>query len=61
MENRFGIKDLFLFGPEKKAGVVPTAFLDFGFRASFGIYAFWDDRLGEGNHRRLHASTFGIN
>ncbi len=53
------IRDLFLFGPEKKAGVVPTAFLDLGFRASVGIYAFWDDLFGKDNHLRLHASTFG--
>ncbi len=53
------LKDLFLFGPEKKAGVVPTAFLDLGFRASVGIYAFWDDLLGKDNHLRLHVSTFG--
>jgi hypothetical protein len=53
------IRDFFLFGPEKKAGVVPTAFVDFGFRASFGIYAFWDDLFGKDNHLRLHATTFG--
>lgn len=53
------IRNFFLFGPEKKAGVVPTAFLDFGFRASFGIYAFWDDLFAEGNHLRLHATTLG--
>lgn len=53
------IRDFFLFGPDKKAGVVPTAFLDFGFRPSFGFYAFWDDLLGRGNHLRMHASTFG--
>lgn len=53
------IRDFFLFGPEKKAGVVPTAFLDFGFRASVGIYAFWDDLLGKDNHLRLHATTLG--
>lgn len=53
------LRDLFLFGPEKKAGVVPTAFLDFGMRASVGVYAFWDDALGKDNHLRLHASTFG--
>lgn len=53
------IRDFFLFGPDKKAGIVPTAFLDFGFRASVGVYAFWDDLLGAGNHLRLHASTFG--
>lgn len=54
------IRDFFLFGPNKTAGVVPTAFLDFGVRPSFGIYAFWDDLLGKGNHLRIHASTFGI-
>ncbi len=54
------IRNFFLFGPDKKAGVVPTAFLDFGFRPSFGVYAFWDDLLGEGNHLRLHATTFGL-
>lgn len=53
------IRNFFLFGPEKKAGVAPTAFLDFGFRASVGIYAFWDDLLGPGNHLRLHATTLG--
>ena len=54
------IRDFFLFGPDKKAGIVPTAFLDFGFRASVGFYAFWDDLLGKGNHLRLHASTLGV-
>lgn len=53
------IRDLFLFGPNKTAGVVPTAFLDFGVRPSVGIYAFWDDLFMPGNHLRLHASTFG--
>ncbi len=53
------IANFFTFGPEKKAGVVPTAFLDFGLRSSVGVYAFWDDLLGPGNHLRLHASTFG--
>lgn len=53
------IRDFFMFGPDKKAGIVPTAFLDFGFRPSFGVYAFWDDLLGPGNHLRIHASTFG--
>ncbi|MBX3185376.1 MAG: BamA/TamA family outer membrane protein [Labilithrix sp.] len=53
------IANLFVFGPDKKAGVVPTAFLDLGFRASIGVYAFWDDLLGEGNHLRFHVSTLG--
>ena len=51
--------NFFTFGPDKKAGIIPTAFLDLGFRPSFGIYAFWDDLLGKGNHLRLHFSTFG--
>ncbi|MBX3220125.1 MAG: BamA/TamA family outer membrane protein [Labilithrix sp.] len=54
------IRDFFLFGDDKKAGVVPTAFLDFGLRASVGVYAFWDDLLGPGNHLRIHASTLGV-
>jgi hypothetical protein len=53
------IRNFFLFGPDKKAGIVPTAFLDFGFRPSVGVYAFWDDLLGPGNHLRLHATTLG--
>lgn len=53
------IANFFLFGPDKKAGIVPTAFLDFGFRPSVGVYAFWDDLLGKDNHLRLHVSTFG--
>jgi len=53
------VRDFFVFGPDKKAGVAPTAFLDFGFRASVGIYAFWDDLLGKDNHLRLHATTLG--
>ena len=55
------IRDFFIFGPDKTAGVVPTFFLDFGFRPSIGLYAFWDDLLGPGNHLRLHATTFGAN
>jgi len=53
------VRDFFVFGPDKKAGIVPTFFLDLGFRPSVGIYAFWDDLLGPGNHLRLHFSTFG--
>ncbi|MDB4947015.1 MAG: hypothetical protein JWP97_6549 [Labilithrix sp.] len=53
------VRNFFTFGPEKKAGILPTAFLDLGFRPSVGIYAFWDDLLGPGNHLRLHFSTFG--
>lgn len=53
------IVNFFTFGPDKKAGIAPTFFLDLGFRASVGFYAFWDDLLGPGNHLRMHFSTFG--
>lgn len=53
------VVDFFTFGPDKKAGVVPTALIDFGFKPSVGVYAFWDDLLGKDNHLRLHASTWG--
>lgn len=53
------IVNFFTFGPDKKAGVVPTFFLDLGFRPSVGFYAFWNDLLGPGNHLRMHFSTFG--
>ena len=53
------VRDFFVFGPEKKAGIVPTFFLDLGFRPSVGIYAFWDDLLAPDNHLRLHFSTLG--
>ena len=53
------IKNFFVFGDDKKAGVVPTFFLDLGFRASVGFYAFWDDLIAKDNHLRLHFSTFG--
>ena len=53
------IQNFFTFGPDKTAGVVPTFFLDLGFRPSIGFYAFWDDLLGPQNHLRMHFSTFG--
>ncbi|HKY38476.1 MAG TPA: hypothetical protein VJN18_21180, partial [Polyangiaceae bacterium] len=33
--------DFFAFGPDHKAGIVPIAFIDFGFEPSVGLYAFW--------------------
>lgn len=51
--------DFFTFGPERKAGIVPTALIDFGFRPSVGIYAFGDDFLFDENDLRLHAATWG--
>jgi hypothetical protein len=50
--------DLFFFGPEHKVGVIPTAFIDFGFNPSVGLYAFWDDALVKGHDLRLTASIW---
>jgi hypothetical protein len=51
--------DFFAFGPDHKIGFAPLVFVDFGFKPSVGIYAFWDDAFFKGNDLRLHASTFG--
>lgn len=53
------ITELFTFGPNNNVGVVPTAVIDFGFRASGGVYFFWDDFITEGNDLRVHAATGG--
>jgi hypothetical protein len=51
--------DIFAFGPDHKAGVVPIAFLDFGFYPSVGLYGFWDDAGFKGHALRLRGSTAG--
>ena len=51
--------DFFAFGPDHKAGIVPTAFIDFGFAPSVGLYAFWDDAGMKGHALRLRGSTWG--
>lgn len=55
----WGLYDLFTFGSAQNAGVVPIAFLDFGFEPSVGVYSFWNDAFFEGNDLRFHASTWG--
>ncbi|HVJ15485.1 MAG TPA: BamA/TamA family outer membrane protein [Polyangiaceae bacterium] len=51
--------DFFTFGPDRQAGLVPTALFDFGFRPSVGLYFFWNDAIAEDNQIRLYASTGG--
>jgi hypothetical protein len=51
--------DFFAFGPDHKAGIVPIAFVDFGFEPSVGLYGFWDDAGFKGHQLRLHGSTWG--
>jgi ATP/ADP translocase len=51
--------DFFFFGPEHKGGIVPIAFVDFGFNPSVGLYAFWDDAFFPGHDLRFHGTTWG--
>jgi hypothetical protein len=52
--------DFFTFGPDHKAGFVPIAFVDFGFKPSVGAYAFWDDVGFKGHQLRARGSTSGV-
>ncbi|HEX6275577.1 MAG TPA: BamA/TamA family outer membrane protein [Polyangiaceae bacterium] len=53
------VYDFFTFGPDNKAGIFPTAFLQFGFAPSVGLYAFWDDAFVDGHDLRLKGETWG--
>ena len=53
------IADLFTFGEDRNVGVFPTAFIDFGFRPSVGLYVFWNEAFVSKNAVRVHASTWG--
>ena len=53
------LTDVFTFGPTGNIGIVPTALLDFGFRTSVGVYAFYDDFLVKDNALRVHAAFGG--
>jgi hypothetical protein len=48
--------DFFAFGPDHKAGVVPIAFVDFGFNPSVGLYGFWNDAGAKGHDLAGHFS-----
>ncbi len=50
---------IFAFGPDHKAGIVPTGFVEFGFVASVGLYGFWDNAFFKGNDLRVHLGTGG--
>lgn len=54
------LKDIFTFGPNNTIGIVPTALFEFDFRASVGVYFFYDDLFFPGNELRVHAATGGI-
>jgi hypothetical protein len=54
------ILDFFTFGEDRKAGLVPTAFFDFGFNASVGLYFFADDVGANGNDVRANVGFWGL-
>ncbi|HEV8547890.1 MAG TPA: hypothetical protein VGQ57_02660, partial [Polyangiaceae bacterium] len=51
--------DFFAFGPDHQAGFFPTAYIDFGFKTSVGLYTFWNDALVRGHDLSLRGSTGG--
>ena len=51
--------DFFVFGPDHKAGVLPTAFIDFGFDPSVGLFFFWNDLFADGHDFKLRGATWG--
>jgi hypothetical protein len=51
--------DFFTFDAEHKAGIVPTALVEFDFRASAGFYAWGDDFLADDNDLRIHGAIGG--
>jgi hypothetical protein len=53
------LEDFFTFGPNGNIGIVPTAFVDFGFRPSVGVYMFWNELGHEDNDLRVSLSTGG--
>ncbi|MET0390186.1 MAG: BamA/TamA family outer membrane protein [Polyangiales bacterium] len=50
--------DLFLFGPDHSAGLLPIAFLDFGFYPSVGLYFFYNDFIPH-QDLQVRGSTWG--
>jgi hypothetical protein len=52
--------NLFTWGPDHSAGLIPIAFTDFGFDPSVGLYFFWNDAIIKHHDLRLRASTWGV-
>ncbi|MFO0616334.1 MAG: hypothetical protein U0414_27325 [Polyangiaceae bacterium] len=53
------VTDFFTFGPHHNVGLIPTAFYEFGFRPSVGLYHFYDDFLVTDNQLRASVATGG--
>ena len=54
------IMDFFTFGEERQAGLIPTAFFDFGFKPSVGLYFFADDVAVPDNAIRANVGFWGL-
>jgi hypothetical protein len=52
--------DLFTFGPSNGAGVLPIAYLHFGFNPSVGLMFYWNDAGVKGHDLSFSASTWGL-
>jgi hypothetical protein len=55
------LTNVFLFGPNNNIGLVPTGFVDFGFRPSVGAFFFWNDFIVPGNDFRASVGFGGLN
>jgi len=53
------LEDLFSFGPKNNIAIVPTGFVDFGFRPSVGLFLSYADFLTEGNSLVATVATGG--
>jgi hypothetical protein len=51
--------DFFVFGPDHSAGLLPIAFVDFGFYPSLGLFFFSNDAFVPGHDLQIRGSTWG--
>ncbi|HTU63676.1 MAG TPA: BamA/TamA family outer membrane protein, partial [Polyangiales bacterium] len=51
--------DFFVFGPDHSTGILPIAFVDFGFYPSLGLFFFDNDAFWKGHDLRIRGSTWG--
>jgi hypothetical protein len=51
--------DFFTFGSKHEAGIIPTAYADFDFYPSVGLYAFWDNAFFPHHDLRLRVAYGG--
>jgi len=52
------VYNFFTFGPQRKAGVIPVGYADFGLNPSVGVYGFWNDAFAVGNDWSVHAEAW---